>query len=163
MITAGNKIARAGAIRVVESKNKGTKSIEVMFAFDENGVPARLYWNGWLTPGALENTLKTLIEVLDYNGDETVVTVPAGDPREGMFANQDCINLRKDVQLVVEMESWEGKERPRIKWVNNISGGQFGGCSPEVVKSHFGAIGFKATYLSVKQGAPQVKQPDLLF
>lgn len=154
MITAGNKIARAKGIRFVKSQ-KGTMGLEVAFEFEENGAPARMNWTGWLTDTSIKNTLRTLVEVLDYSGDETVVDVPEGDARTGMLANQDAINRQKQVELVVEHEEYEGKQRARIKWVNNVGGGQFAGVAPQEVRSQLGAIGFKAHFLSAKQQAGQ--------
>ena len=150
MISAGQKIAKATAIRFVSSK-AGSVGIEVGFQI---GLEGRLSWTGWLTEKALEQTMKTLVEVLEFNGDEATVVVPDGDMRQGMMANQDCINRVKDVQLVVENETYEGKTFAKIKWVNNVGGGQFAGCSPEIVKNQLSSIGFKAAFLSAKQGLP---------
>lgn len=150
MIAPGTYIAKAQAIRFMKSKTDKL-GIEVKFALRD--VEQYLYWTGWCTESALQNTLKTLVDVLEYDGDETVVSVPENDPRAGMLTNQDCINRKKEVNLVVEIETYEGKDRARIKWVNNVGGGQFGGCAPEVVKNELGTLGFRARYLAIKQGA----------
>ncbi len=152
-ITAGDKIAKASAIRFVKSKND-TIGIQVLFNFEEEGVPARLAWTSWLTHGSLEFTMKTLTEVLEYNGDEETVKVAPGHPTEGMLANQDSINRTKEYKLVVEEEEYNGKYYPKIKFVNNLGGAQFAGCAPQVVKSHLNSIGFRAAFLSAKQGLP---------
>lgn len=153
MITEGRKTAKALGIRRVISPEKGTHSYQVAFQFDEAGQPTKLFWNGWLTEGAVENTFKTLVQVLEFNGNEDVVSVPGGDINEGMLADQDCINRNKEVELVVENETYEGKTRARIKFVNNLGGGQFAGCSPEAVRSVNAQLNTRALFLSLKQQA----------
>lgn len=157
MIQPGNYVARATAIRFV--KPKDTLGIQVNFELKPapGAAPQRIFWTGWISEKAQPQTLKTLDEVLEWNGDDRVVQVPDEDPSKGMLANQDSINRKKEVELVIELETYEGKERARVKWVNNVGGGQFAGVSPEVVKNDLAASGFKAAFLARRQGAGVAK------
>lgn len=158
MIQPGTYVAKATAIRFVKPKN--TLGLEVRFQFkNQDGGNASLNWVGWCSDGALKNTMRTLVTVLEYDGDEEIVRVDEKDPNFGMLKNQDCINRKKDVQLVIEMETYDGKDYPKIKWVNEIGGGQFSGASPEVVKNDLNAVGFKAAFLAIKQGKKTVPTP----
>lgn len=164
MVEAGYKVATATQSRIIKTKD-GALGFEVTFKFMENNFEQKLKWVGWLkskdgNTGALERTMKTLIEVLEFNGDEQVEDVPEDDMRYGFLKNQDCINRTKQVQLDVGHEMYDGKEYARIKWVNNIGGGQFSGCSPEVVKNELTAIGFKAAFMAKKAGMPSQKSDE---
>lgn len=163
MISAGTKIAKAVGSRIVKTK-EGAIAFEVAFEFLEDNQKHQLTWQGWLKnknggTDAMDRTLKTLIEVLEFNGDEQVVDVPETDSKRGMLANQDAINRQKEVQLVVEAEEYNGNTRMRIKWVNNIGGGGFSGMAPEVVVNDLNAIGFKAAFLA-KKGAAGTKSEE---
>ena len=161
MISAGNKIAKATGIRLITTK-EGAVAFEVAFKFDENGVPQTLTWQGWLKnksggTDAMERTMSTLQDRLDYDFSQDTVKVPKGDPREGMLANQGAINRNKEVQIVVEYEEYEGKQRPRIRWINEVGGGQFAGISAEQSNNVFDAIGFKAMAEALKAKKNQAK------
>jgi uncharacterized protein YfcZ (UPF0381/DUF406 family) len=65
---------------------------------------------GWLylSDKALANTIKTLKDAFAFNGDfET-----ACDQVE----NKEC-------RIKVEIEDYEGKERPKVKFINHVDGG----------------------------------------
>lgn len=144
-ITAGKKTAHALATRFIKSE-KGTLGIEVAFGFIEGTTPETLNWVGWLSTAAIENTMKVLTDVLEFNGDDEVVPGTSN-------LKPDTYNKQKDIELVVEMEEYEGKSRPRIKWVNNPgTGSAFQALTPETVKSELGTIGFKAAFLAAKAG-----------
>ncbi len=170
MITEGKKTAKATGIRFIKAGEKETLAMEVAFTFVDpsDNLPHTFPWQGWLTEKAMDNTMRTLVEVLEYNGDDKIVSVPPGDRREGMIANQDCINRKKDVELVIEPEQYEDKNgvmrtRMRIKWVNNVGGGQFAGVSAEEIPSRLGQLGFKASFLAAKQnvGRPREAKPPV--
>lgn len=148
-ITPGDKTGKAVGMRVIES-SKGSYAIEVEFEFVEmsTGSVERLARQFWLTEAALDRTMKDLVEVLGYNGSEAT-------DANGIFTDPNVINFEKEVKLVVEMEPNEdgSKVYPKIKWVNNIGGSQFAGVEVQKVQSKFKDIGFKAAFLSAKQGA----------
>lgn len=155
MTNPGKYTAKAVAIRFV--KPKDNLGVEIRFEFkNQDGGLAQLSWVGWLSERAMKNTMRTLVNVLGYNGDDETVNVPESDPSFGMIKNQDCIDRKKEVQLVIENETNPENEKvyPRIKWVNELGGGQFAGASPEVVKNDLNALGFKAAFLAQKAGKP---------
>ena len=134
-ITAGTKKAKPIAARFIET-DKGTPGIEVAFEFDNE----RLTWVGWMTEKAQERSVKILVEVLGWNGSEAV-------DAEGVFTDPKAFSFGKDVEVVVELETYEGKTYPKIKWVNNLGGGsQFSGAAPTKIKS----LGLKALFLAAK-------------
>ena len=152
-ITAGTKTAKPIAARFITSKN-GNHALEVCFQFEETSTHTqeRLYWQGWLSQKALENTMKTLVEVLGFNGNDSVDS-------NGVLTDPDALSYGKDVSIVVEMESYttddgQTKQAPKIKWVNKLSGSSFSGCNPEIIKNDLNAVGFKAAFLAAKQKAP---------
>lgn len=158
MVSPGKYNAKATAIRFV--KPKDNIGIEVKFQFSTQEGLASMNWVGWITEKAMPNTLRTLVNVLEYNGDEETVSVPENDPRFGLLKNQDCINRNKEVQLAIDHEpNQEGKMFARIKWVNELGGGQFAGASPEIVKNDLNAVGFKAAFLAMKQGKQTEPSP----
>lgn len=157
-ITSGNKTAKALAARFIEAGEKKSLAIEVSFEFEEpsTGTKERLAWQGWLTPNAIENTLRTLTEVLEFNGNET-------HDANGVLTDPNVLNFTKEVQLVVGRETNPNndKEYPKVKFVNNFSGSsKFQGATPDVLKNKLGAIGFKAAYLAAKQKAPQTSKTN---
>ena len=158
MIQAGKYSAKATAIRFIKSPEKGTLALEVAFNVADGAETHKMTSCFWLSPAAIERSMKTLVDVLEFTGDDAVVSVPAGNLREGELANQDAINRTKELSVVIEMESYTGKDgterfTPRIKWVNNVGGSQFAGVQPEVLRSDLAAVNFKAMFLAAKQGA----------
>lgn len=148
-ITAGKKTARAVGARFVQSE-KGTMGVEVNFTFDGE----TLNWVGWLSEKAIERTMLTLVETLDFNGDDEPVPGTSN-------LKPGAINTNKDVELVIELETYKDKTRPVIKWVNLLGGG-FKGLTPEVVRGNLQAIGFKARYLAIKSGVQATSSSDPL-
>lgn len=143
-IVPGKKVARVVAGRFVNSE-KGTLGIEVSFRFKEGESEERMQYVGWCSPLAIERTMKTLVEVLGYNGDDSVDPV-------SRYLLPGSLNQDRDVELVVEMEEYEGKSRPRIKWINDpAAAGAFEALSQAEVKQQLSAVGFKAEFLKAKQ------------
>lgn len=144
-IQAGDKIGVAVGARFVESK-KGTMGMEVEFQFEEpsKGSKETLRWTGWLSENAIEKTMETLVDVLEFNGDDTV-------DANSILTNPTALNYNKKVKLVVELEEYNGKSYPKIKWVNNVGGSSFVGVEPTVIKSKLDGLNFKAKFLAAKQ------------
>ena len=145
-ITSGNKVAKMIAARMMKSKT-GTPGIEIMFSFIEprTSAPETLEWVAWLTPKAAENSVKTLVEVLGYNGDKKT------DP-QGIFQDRVAFDYLREVSIVVEHEEYNGNFYPKIKWVNSMGGSQFAGVTPEQIKGSLNDVGFDALVLAAKQG-----------
>lgn len=89
----------------------GTPHVSVLFE-DINGD--RITWYGYLSDRAIEFTLKAL-GVLGW------------DPQEhnGNLATLNSTNVLcgAGAEIVVEEETFEGKTRPKVQWVNELGGG----------------------------------------
>lgn len=153
-ITAGTKRAKPVSARIIRAKS-GTLGMEVTFEFLEGTQIERLAWVGWLTSAAMENTMRTLVQTLGFNGDESTDAT-------GVLTNKQALNWDQEVDLVVELEKAQDSEKtyPRVKWVNRIGGSGFQGCEPEVVKKELAAVGFKAAFLTAKAGVPSTKKEE---
>ena len=135
--------------------------IEIAFQFDQDGSQERLNWIGWLSSAALDNTMKTLVDVLGYNGNDSIND-------DGVLSDPIAFKWDQLVTVVIEHETNpnNGKSYPKIKWVNSIGGSGFAHCNVETIKNDLNAVGFKAAFLAAKQGstakqqsAPAVKDP----
>lgn len=152
-ITPGTKIARPYAGRFIKSE-KGTLGLEVAFKFKEGDLDETLTWVGWLSEKAMERTMKTLVEVLGFNGDDSV-------DANSVLTNPKALNYAQDVSLVIEMEinPNDQKQYPRIKWVNQLGGSGFKGLAPESIKSELGAVGFKAAFMAARGQLGNLPEP----
>lgn len=92
----------------------GTPHVAVLFE-DVNGD--RITWYGYLTDAAMESTLKALSAI-------------GWDPMkfDGRIDSLNGTDLLKGVEaeIVVEMEEYQGKPRPKVRWVNEPGGGGLG-------------------------------------
>ena len=168
-ITAGDKTARAFKMRFIKS-NTGTAGLEVAFRFKQllaGGAQSdeQLTWVGWISDAARDRTMKTLVDVLGYNGSMDT-------NEDGVFTDPKVLDWDRDITLVIEMEAYEGKQYPKIKWVNKAGGSAFAGCAPEVVKNELNSSAFRAAFLAAQQSlkggskssAPKtVNEEDLPF
>ncbi len=160
-IQAGEKVGVAVGARFIESK-KGTLGLEVEFEFEEpsSGGRERLSRAFWLSQDAVENSMDTLVNVLEFNGDDSV-------DANSVLTNPTALNYNKKVKLVVELEEYNGKSYPKIKWVNNLGGSAFVGIEPKVIQSKLASVNFKAKFLAAKQKAqassPQVPNHEVPF
>lgn len=150
-ITAGNKVgAKMLGARVIQT-DKGTVGVEIAFSFLEpaSQQQEKMNWVGWLSPAAQENTMRTLVDVLGFTGDDEVV------PGTSEF-KKTAFDYTRDVNLVVDMETYDNKTGPRIKWVNKPGSGGFKSMDTNVVKNKLNELGFKALFLSTKNqlGSP---------
>lgn len=157
-ITAGRKIAKPTAARFIKAQT-GTLGLEIAFSFREKDAQTgaetyeRINWVAWMSEKAMERSMKTLVETLGFNGDDSV-------DANGLLVNPQALAYGKDVELVVEMElnPNDNKSYPRVKWVNEVGGGSaFGSLAPESIKSDLGAIGFKAKFLAAQAAAKAAK------
>lgn len=146
-VTVGEKIAKVVGARFIKSGN-GKTGLEVAFEFEETATNTRerLNWVGWLTAEAIKNTMETLVNVLGFNGSEET-------DENGILTDKKAFDLEREVKLIIDMETNpnNGKEYPRIKWVNSMSGSGFAGVEKASLKNELAAIGFKAAFLASKQ------------
>ena len=154
-VSPGTKVAKAVSARFIKSPKKNTPGIEVAFQFEETNSftgeigQARMNWVGWLSEGARERTMETLVERLGCNGVETT-------DDDGKFNDPNFLDWERQVELVVELEQQEGQDKayPRIQWVNTLGGSGFGSVEPTVVKQALKDVGFKGLFLSAKKNLP---------
>lgn len=107
MIEANGKYLAKAASGVLEAAPNGTPRAAVLYDLlggeDHQPTGETQLFHGYLTPAAEERTM----EALETSGVKTV---------DG--SNQlDCSGA-KPVALVVEMEDYNGKSYPKVKWVN---------------------------------------------
>lgn len=89
-----------------EMGEKSTPCIRIPVVVVEDGFEKTAIWRGWLTEKAMDNTIRTLAKVFGFNGDLDALA----NGKES-FAGKPC-------QIVTEIETYEGKDRLRIKWIN---------------------------------------------
>lgn len=137
------------------SSSKGTAGLEIPFEFKipATGNMERLNWVGWLSENAIEKTMETLVDVLGFNGQDACA-------EDGLLLDPQALAWDKEIKLVIEVEKFEEKEYPKIKWVNKIGGSAFEGKKLDLEK-----IGFRAAFLAAKQGTktPEVAQEQIPF
>ena len=121
MITNGTYKARATAVLLTKSSQKGTPLIQVNFQIQDEGEfhGETIRWDGYLTEKTAERTLESL-GYCGWKGDDISVFT-----KEGVLDGCDL----NDVSIVVEMEPYEGtdekyvgKSFPRVQWVNKTGG-----------------------------------------
>ncbi len=97
-----------------ESEEKGTPFVRIPVQVTDDGPEkgAGGVWQGWLSQGAFENTIKRLVEVFGFNGDLAALALG-----KQTFDGKPC-------NVSVEAEDYNGKRRFKIKWLNAIGGGQ---------------------------------------
>jgi len=105
-ITAGKYRAKAKGHQWGRSKN-GNEFVRLDFEFTTGAVSGQhITWDGFFT----EKTQERTIESLEYCGWEG-------------GSLKDLRGLgSKEVELAIELESYEGTEYARVKWVNEIRG-----------------------------------------
>ena len=98
---------------LAQSKDKGTPSVKIQLGVKYNlltpGIPeqASLYWDGWLSDAAFERTMDTLQAVFGWAGEDI------------QELNNPDLLFGYECNAVVEMENYEGKDRPKVKFLNN--------------------------------------------
>ena len=123
MIDAGKYKARAAKGELSESGTKKTPCIAVEFQLLDTGE--FIWWYGYLT----EKTETRTLESLQHAGF-------AGADIAGDLMAQGLGS--RDVELVIEHETYEGKTRARVQWVNSADGGG-GSAMPDDKKAAFAA------------------------
>lgn len=95
------------------SKEKNTPFVAVEFE-SEGSIGERITWWGYLSDAAYERTVNSLRvlgwEPADHNG--LISSLNGTDILKGALC-----------EIVVETETYEGKQRPKVKWVNPVGGG----------------------------------------
>jgi hypothetical protein len=97
----------------IRDTSSGDPQVSVRFKLIQDG--SEITWFGSLKEGkAQEITFDTLQRVLGMQGDD--LNALAGGSGSGI------LDEKKDVEIVVANEEWQGKIRTKVKWVNEIGG-----------------------------------------
>lgn len=91
-----------GPAELGTSRVKGTPQVQVPLEL-ENG--RKIVWNGYLTEGAAEFTIKAL-KFLGF--------------KEKSLSKLDGANLENEVSVTLDYEEYDGKQRLRVQWINPI-------------------------------------------
>lgn len=77
---------------------------------DQDGKEA--VWRGYLTEKAMDRTIEALAKAFpEWDGDLASL-------ENGSFSFEGL-----ECEFVIESETWEGKQRLKVKWLNSIHGG----------------------------------------
>lgn len=121
MINQGTHLAKMTNYGIKVSST-GKPQIACQFQIIENDTVYNLSWFGSFNEGkAQEMTIKTLISVMDLFCEPSEIE-SALDKIASQGIESGLLNTDKDYQLVIEHETYEGKTRAKIKWVNNVGG-----------------------------------------
>lgn len=131
LIKPGKYIAKVVEYGIPETKEGASPSIALTFEFEVEGVRKQLTYYGYLTSAAAEYTLKNLI------------TAGFKHDRPSMLCKPNAF-IDKEVQIVVEHETYEGKTRAKIRWINELGAAKWKPLTPEVAAKNFDHF---ATYI----------------
>lgn len=135
----------------ISSSKSGAPLVNVRFAWTENGEEKSYNWMGSLNEGkAQEFTMKTLI-ALGLKSTEKIVELCDG-PSSG------ALDLAKMVEITIELETYEGKTAPRIRWVNEI--GFRNAMTKEDFKAKIQQLGVKGTFTQIFSNQPKKTDMD---
>lgn len=85
----------------------GKEQVAVEFViFTEGADIDRITWFGYFTEDTMERTIESL-RIMGWTGNDL-------SELNGLDANE--------VDLVIEDETYEGKSRPKVRWVNRVGG-----------------------------------------
>lgn len=147
MVKAGRYNARVVSYGVPDVEEGKTPAVALTFRFLEDGQDRELTWYGYLSSKAVDMTMKALITA-GFRGDNMRAL---GEPE----AFED-----KEVSIVVEHETFEGKTRAKVKWINELGGAGFKALAPEVVEAKFGALNGALRAARAEVGRTKTARPQ---
>lgn len=117
MINAGKYLGKVLDYGIGKTKD-GEPNIMLMFGFkDSSGVDQDLIWRGSLKEGkAREITIDALL-ILGLVGNDLSLLAHGN--------GSGVLNQEKEVQLVVEHETYNGKTFAKVRYINEVGGGAF--------------------------------------
>lgn len=149
---------KAKIINYTLSQNKsGNPQVEVLFEFNDGdgsqvgGTNHQVRWWGQLTEKSIPWTLKAL-EVMGFRGKTDDDFAKLADGVEG-----GMLDLARDVSLVLEEETKDGKTFVQVKWVNDpdrIPGGFKNALSRGEAKVKIGALNLAGQMAMLRSQAP---------
>jgi len=97
---------------IAESKEKQTPYVRIPIRVTEGPCKGHIaVVNLWLSNGAFDNTIKRMAEVFQFDGDLAALHLG-----KQTLAGKPC-------NIETEMETYEGKDRLKVKWLNPPGGG----------------------------------------
>ncbi len=135
----GQYKARATEVMLGKSKEKGTPFVGVLFKIVEGPHEGEtLKWDGWLTDKTAERTIEAL-QICGWKGDDL------SELSKGMNGVDG-----NEVTLVVEMETFDGREYPRVKWVNRSGSRKLQGTTMDVAEAAAFGARFKGLAMATR-------------
>lgn len=131
-----------------EQGEKQTPFVRIPLVVTEGEHAGKIItYKAWLSIGAFDNTIKRLAEVFGFDGD--LASLHLG---KQSLAGKPC-NIQTDC------ETYQGKDRIKVAWLNPPGGGGAKPLEESKVNSIIGKLNAKAKAIakSVKTAAPAVK------
>lgn len=127
-----------------EKGDNNTPFIRIPVAVVEDGPEKGCVavWYGWLSDKAIDNTIATLAKVFNFNGD-----LQALYSGKMTLAGMQC-------NITTEKETYEGKERTKVAWLNPPGGGGAKPMEETKVKSLLAKLNSRSKAIAKAQGAP---------
>lgn len=144
---------RARIINYTISENKsGNPQVEILFEYTDGeglaGTPHQVRWWGQLTEKSLPFVLKVLW-VLGFQGKTTAELAKLSDGVES-----DCLDLGKEVDLVLVEAERNGKKYIEVKYINDpefAPGGFKNAMTKDKVKVKLGALNIEGQMALIRQ------------
>jgi hypothetical protein len=128
-----------------------TPNIEVRFSFVVDGSETEWSWYGYVTEKAMKTTMRALVAM-------GLSTPDLDRLADGVESN--ILDHLTPVVIDVENETYEGKTRSKIRWVNKMGGRSFERLAPTQAKAAVSPFkGFAAAFLAENGIKPVKRQP----
>jgi len=158
----GKHIAKIVSYGISLGKDGKSDSVFVNF---QNEAKEEITWFGSLSTAAAEYTLKTLIQNLGLMiGPDEVGSALERIAVDGI--DSGLLNTEKSLELVVEPDTYNGKTRNKIKYINEVGAVRgFEKLAAEKAKGRFSSLNLAGTVadLNSKLPTPPKKGDDIPF
>lgn len=138
--------AKPVAHTISEPKEGRDDQLAIRFEFDYEGGRRDLVWFGSLHENALKHTLNA-IENCGFKYGSLVE-----------FLKPDAIDYTREVDIVVEHNTYNGKTSARVKWINRPGGMELKSMAPEAAKNRL--AGYDILLREHRKSAGTTKQSE---
>lgn len=147
----GKHVVKVVAYGIAEGKEGKADSLWVTF---QNKDKNEMTWFGSFSGGGAAVTLKTLLGPLGMIAEpDQVESCLERIAIDGI--DSGLINTDKELQITVEENTYMGKTRKKISWVNELgSSVKFNAIAADKVKGRFGGLNVAGTAAAIKEGLP---------
>ena len=147
---------------IIDPEGKKTDSIFVEF---ENKDAASITWFGYLSEKAAPYTVEKLVKIFGLMAEPNEM---AGHLERIAVEGIDSglLNTEKEYELVVENETYEGKVRAKVKYINDPGApARFGKIAVEQVKGRFAGLNLPGVVAAMKVPPfrPKEDKTNILF